>query len=901
MPNKRRLDMLLAEHLRGLADGSVIVHPPVQVLSQWVAQTLRQMLWLSGKAAPRAVDPQHHLQCWQQSWPDRESHLSETEKQLAARQAMTADRLLRQWYPADGKAWLDPHFFSARQAVEQARQSGGWCTADEQTAQLCDVLGSDADLPVRLPEEIRLAGFHEWTLLESRLWAALEQRGVTLHGFPHAEPPLSPDDTAELQSFANPDDELQAAAEWAADQLREARFDATSEPIAVVIHGLDRSPEHARRVFERCLPSRHNVDGINPASPDFYLPYGPPLTQHAAVQDVLMLLRLGESGARKPIAFPTLSRLLLSPHWGTTATEQFARASLELKLRRDGAYQLSLSSLFDAARRSKLDLVLEDSLARIRAALAVDWAHQDALENSVRAWGWPGSQSAGPVLNSLLSRFRALLERARNLDGLSPGQRMQALQQMCSSESQDGIGGPLAPVQLLTPEDAVGQRFAAAWVVGLNAGNWPGQPVSSPFLPGEVTRHIPRASAEGELQWCERITAGLSNLAPRVIFSWARQAEDLPQAPSPLLSDLPQPENGEMPAEVAASGLWRSYADHPWLSELPDRQGLALANEEPIHGGAATLSTQSANPLAAYLKYRLNARFDSMPEPFADAAWRGSLLHRALQALYQPLLGQAELPVDENIPGAVETALQSLHAFTRLTPIQYRAEQLRLQRVLQDWLETERSRPPFQVIALEQELETRLLGHPIQLRLDRADQLEPDDNAVSDEAVEKAVLIIDYKSGKSDLGPWSRERLGEVQLPLYACSWQGPGTVAGLALARVKYGDIDIQGVVANPDEAFGRVKTFGKSGAAVHKRFTDWPEALQSWRESIEQIAGEYIRGESGNTTYDPKNYSIAELAPLLRLEEGTEWLQQHGVAVNSGTDEDSDEEVGSDQGAAA
>ncbi|HKX55995.1 MAG TPA: hypothetical protein VJN01_07840, partial [Xanthomonadales bacterium] len=92
--------MLLAEHMRGLEEGSVRAHPPAQLLSQWVAHTLRQILWLKGKAEPHTVDPQHHLQCWQQAWPDREKVLSETEKQLAARQAMAADRLIRQWHPS---------------------------------------------------------------------------------------------------------------------------------------------------------------------------------------------------------------------------------------------------------------------------------------------------------------------------------------------------------------------------------------------------------------------------------------------------------------------------------------------------------------------------------------------------------------------------------------------------------------------------------------------------------------------------------------------------------------------------------------------------------------------------------------------------------------------------------
>lgn len=910
MPNKRRMDLLLAAHLRGLAEGAVVVHPPVHILSQWVVQTLRQIRWLKGRAAPRLVDAQELLQLWQQVWPDQGKLLSETEKQLAAKQAIAADRLLRQWHPSDASVWLDRAFFAARQAVEQARQKPssschGWCTADEQISQLCDELESEAALPITLPMEIRLQGFYEWTGLESRLLSALRNRGVLVHDRVEAESANPTTSTAELLDFPGPEAELHAAARWAASRLAGPGSVTRDSPIAVVIHGLEQNPEMARRIFERHLPLPGDHSRLNPEDAFFHLPYGPPLGSHTAVQDAMLLLRLGAQGPRKPINFPSLSRLLLSPHWGTTAEEQFARASLELELRKEGVYQLSFSSLFEAARRLRLDGVLEDSLATLRALRDVDWADPDALQIGLRAWAWPGPQPTSPGLNSLLGRFGSLLERARNLDGIAFAQRLQALQQMCGSERQDGWGGPLSPVQLLTPEDAVGQSFSSAWVAGLSAANWPGPPLNNPFLPIEVTRCIPRTTAEGELQWCERITRGLRQLAPHMVFSWATQADDLPQAPSPLLADLLQSAYGESAAPTTKASTpgvapafaptptrsWRSYADHPFLAKIPDGQGIALGAEEPIRGGATTLSTQSANPLAAYLKYRLNAQFEAMPEPFADAAWRGSLLHRALQALYQPVLNQATLPTSANIPGAVETALQSLHAFSRLTPIQYRAEQLRLHRVLQDWLDVEGQRPPFRVIALEQELETQLLGHAIHLRLDRADQLQPTAKEATDTA-DLPILVIDYKSGKSDMGPWSQGRLGEVQLPLYACSWPGPGTVAGLALARVRYGDIDVQGVVADKADQFGRVRTFGKSGAAVHKRFADFAEALDSWRESIEQIAAEYIAGVAGNTLHDASDYAVGELVPLLRLEEGREWLQQHGIPV--GGEADSDNENG-------
>jgi exodeoxyribonuclease-5 len=142
-------------------------------------------------------------------------------------------------------------------------------------------------------------------------------------------------------------------------------------------------------------------------------------------------------------------------------------------------------------------------------------------------------------------------------------------------------------------------------------------------------------------------------------------------------------------------------------------------------------------------------------------------------------------------------------------------------------------------------------------------------------------MIIDYKSSPSSLSAWARDRLGEAQLPLYATVWQGEYPVAGLALAAVSYGKISLNGVVADTQMQYDKIKAFRqKNAAGVHKRFADWPEALEHWRGSILEIAGEFIAGNARNSVYDPKQYTVLELAPLLRLEEGAEWRRQRGTA---------------------
>lgn len=890
VPNQRRLDLLLADAMRSLPEGSVVVHPPIEVLSQWTARLLQQLMWLEGKPMPRVLDTQAQAMAWQKAWPDAGNSLSDTEKYLAARQAMAADRLLRQWYPQADAAWLDRNFFQARQAVENVRKECGWCTADELVLLLCEQLEAPRELPVRLPPEIVFHGFHEWTRLETRLLDALEQRGVILQletasHSDRGKKQARVNRAARACAFETPEQELRAAAHWALNQLGPERSGTNQCPIAVVVEGLDRDPAPARRIFEQAFAARRESAGTASFEPDFYLPYGAPLSHHAAIQDALVLLRLAMQGTRIPVPIATLSRCLLSPHWAAADLERTARARLELRLRKDGAWRVSLASLFEQARRSRDGEAPELSLAALRAATEMDWSNLAALEQALRLLQWPGPAATGRPWQSLLDRFSPLLERAQSLDGAGVAERLLALQHMCLAQQQQGVGGPLSAVHLLAPEDAVGQEFSAAWVVGLSASRWPGQPLSNPFLPADAAQRIPRTSPAGELMWCEGITEGLTQLAPEIIFSWPSLVDDVPQSPSPLLGSVPIVSAG-LPAArqndtatLGSSAAWSSYANHPWLEAVPDGPGLPLKEQEPIKGGAATLSDQSASPLAAYMKHRLNAHIEPMPEAFADAAWRGQLLHRALQALYQPALESRRMPdataMSAAVPAAIEAGMQAMRAFNRLSPVQYRAEQQRLQRLLQAWLEFDLQRPAFRVVALEQKLETELLGHPIRLRVDRVD-------AVGHAVGTPGLLIIDYKSSAQSLSAWARDRLGEPQLPLYATVWQGETPVAGLALAAVAFGKTAINGVIAGPELQFHKVKAFRQKGATgVHKRFSGWPEALEHWRSSIAAIASEFIAGDARNTVYELNNYTVQELAPLLRLEEGAEWQRQRGSST--------------------
>lgn len=885
VPNQRRLDLLLADYMRSEADGAVRVHPPAHVLSQWVEETCVRVSMLRGEAVGQHADASRLQLLWQQAMPVSSGLSPESEKRLAAKLARTADKWLRQWYRGDASPWLDPAFFSARQKVrEQLMQLGLW-DAEDWTEKLIELLSNSSSLEIKLPQKIELDGFHELTRLENELLATLESRGV------HIQPITRPICQGQLRLFACDDasTELATAAHWARDQVQSG-----SQKIVVVVNGLENQATDVRRTFENVFYPRQRLQHERADDEAaFCMPCGEPLLNSPVVEHALMLLQLSVGGPRRPIPFSRLSNWLLSPFWAGADTERVARSQLELKLRRDGLFQLLPASLQEWAAKKGLEEALPLAIDHSRAALSPQWQQEDVFYHCLDDWGWPGPLATGHDNQGAIRKFVSLLEKLRQLPAESPAERLTILRQACTTTRIAGQGGPLSPVQILSPDDAAGQRYDAAWVANLADSNWPGSPVHNPYLPSDASKHIPRAGHEGELGWTIRLHDALRQLAPEVIFSWGQQSGDLVLGPSPLLGDIPVTETTEsssselhrmlfVDSSQETSGskstslvTWRNYGEHPWLKSRQDHHGRALQaanaelSAEAISGGASAINDQSALPLLAYLKYRLGARFDPMPDAFADAAYRGTLLHSALQRLYQPFVGTNSLPGVEAVPVAVENALREKNAFQRLSLLQYEAERSRLVRVLEEWLEKDSARPILKISALEQPLETQLCGHPVNLRADRIDQL-PDGS----------YLIIDYKSSKRATSAWARNRLGEVQVPLYARLLDRGDpegmTVGGIALATVRHGECLLDGVVQDASNSFDKLKDLSGRSSNLQKRFEDWAAAFAYWQQSIDELALEFIGGECGNVLYDPSHPGLDEYQILLRHNEGEAWNLQ-------------------------
>lgn len=924
MPNRRRLDWHIAQALRHHPSGKVIVAPAIFVFSQWVESLLVDILMLAGQPVPAAADTVDLNGLWATALAGEMNFLAQGECLLAVRQARAADRLLQHWWGSDEMPtlWLAPAFRNARTAVARQLQARH-CLAPEGWLQaLAARLDSEQVLPCALPQAIMLDGFHEITRLEQRLLDALQRRGVLLEA--SQQPAAAPTGRAlGLVSFPSLQAELTAAAHWAQDRLRAGRGQ-----IAVVINELDTVATEARTLFEAVFSPADRLGAedlaIGAEQGVFHISRGERLASFPVIQDALTLLSLTVNGLQQPLEFPAISRWLLSPYWRGSDEERAARAQLEHDLRRQGRYWHAPLDVARGARsRKPYDelsagrdrrlanlLACCDQVTALTAARAADQPAARRLHGWLQAWGWPGPLAGGTDVSHAVAQFGHLLERLERIAAATDASALALLRQQCNDTSIVLRGGVFSPVQVISPEDAVGQHFDAAWVANMHDGNWPAQPRMNPFLPGQAAQRIPRSSAAGELAFCQRLTARLHSVAPEIRFTWSRQSDDVPNAPSALLADLPATDQPAEPAGAPGSfsgtgstGL-NGYHRHPWLVAVQDRHGLPLQPAqagqpaEAMRGGASMLREQSICPMMAYLHYRLNARFEDMPSPFANAAYRGTLMHTAMQALYAGHCGQAGVPAATQVAPAVQHALHTHAARQRLLPVSLRAERRRLENVLHEWLDFERQRNGFRAERLEEEIHSELLGHGITVKADRIDLL-----------VNGTRLIIDYKSSKGSTSGWADSRLQQAQLPLYAVLLarqsttqpSGNPAVGGIALATVRKGECTVGGIVAAPEDCFDQIKCFDDKRSVFARRFDSWSALLQHWHSGIDALAGEIIAGVCDNSLHDPNGLAFAGLDLLLRREEGSAWLlanatQADGTAQGAPIRDGPDPEQGRD-----
>jgi probable DNA repair protein len=573
---------------------------------------------------------------------------------------------------------------------------------------------------------------------------------------------------------------------------------------------------------------------------------GRPLSDFPVIAHALLSLRLLTGRLR----FDELVHWLRLPF--LDGADHMAGAAVEELLRQGRKLELTAEELARELERTPSPPAFAVMAARLRHAMETlagerrvpaEWSPRLLL--ALRQLGWHGSRTLRSDEQQTVARWHALLDEYAALGAWLP--RCSAVDAIATladlaGERNFDPASVAAPVTLSESHDDPVVNYDAIWVAGLDSAQWPPPPKPDVFIPLalQVNAGIPWASALGQTGAARRSLAAWRAATSELTVSWARLEGDAHRSVSPLLARL-EHQTTAMPAPPRAPLAVALRQE--LLEPLEDVQGTPVDTRRSVAGGVTPLTLQAECGFHAYAQVRLAADELEEPAPGIDARERGMLLHKALELVWIKLKDHFHLKQSEGlrrplIADSVEAAVASV--FRGYVPAELRLaverEKLRLERLIESLLQTEQTRPNFDVVALEARREVSIAGGRFEIRIDRIDSIEGGGFA-----------ILDYKSGEPRAPRWRGMEVRDPQLLTYLLAEAGRN-VQALANVSLANNQARFSGKSSRSGLLPGVKGMTGMDPKKVPPDEIDaaWHGELEKWLLGLAHIATDYISGHA-------------------------------------------------------
>ena len=730
---------------------------------------------------------------------------------------MTAWGLAHEWQLFDRASELQRTengraFFDWARRFESQCRKNGWITTPELPA----ALALSAREGTALPHRLALVGVDRLPPARRAWIEALGASGAEITELPL--PSAQRCAETRLVRAQTSSEELALVAAWARETL--ARDSQTT--VGVVAPSLNRSLDRLRTQFQAAFDDFDDINGL------VNLGGGGRLAREGVCRDALRLIEW----SLKPLHFEVVAALLRS---------RFVHLPLD-------PLPPSLPTFFDLTRY----LGASHTLARLTRN-APTLQHPSAWGRHFRRLlleaRWHDAD-LGRRGHEARLQFDTLLLRFGEQDpivGQCAGAEAFRMLKMIAATRTYTERSLRAPVQVLSREDCLGLRFDKLWVLGTDDSNWPGPPDPNPLVPARLQRdaRIPRVTHEDELGWARNITSAWLANAGEVTFSYAETDGDAQRGPSRLLPQL-KPVNARA---ILRDPLLARYR-HPYMrrrrvnleSRIDDR-GSKLEAPIVVTGGVSVLRDQSVCPFRGYAIHRLDLAASRSPHSLPDALDRGVLAHEAVARLFSAHRNSTTLLA---LPAGDIRAIAANAVDVRGAdwPEVFRERETeRLTSLLEEWLQVERERSPFEVETVEAPTSIDLGGLEFRLRPDRRDRTD-----------DGQVVVIDFKTSPASIMDWRLPRPREPQLPIYATA--GEDTDAA-AFAQLVHGSVRLVGV-ADDMSGLRRPEQLGAE---------DYEALKAKWREALLSLADEYRGGLAKVAPQSPTDCRNCHLHSLCRV----------------------------------
>jgi len=845
--------------------------PDVLPHDAWLRRAWTESVYRDAAGLPLLLDAQQERVLWEQAIASSSAAGDLLSIPPTAGMAAEAWELMHTWElpraPAEFEGLPDAEaFFGWMETVERRLLANHWLTASQLPEAL---LQNVAYGGMESPHGIYYAGFDELAPADRRLFEAMGARE-----FPTGSSSLS---RAVRAGFEDTTQEIAHAAAWARSRLEHS----PDARIGIVVRGLSAVRAMVERTFDDIF--HPGLDFARAGAPRaFHISAGPPVADAPLISTALLILRLADglplAEAGMLARSPFLKLSSATGPTGAPASSIILGSALDAEWRRQGVTEVS-------ARSPAIERLFPGFTRTIDSLPARSFPSQwsTVFSRLLARVGWPGPRTLSHAEFQAIERWNRLLSDFAKLDVVIPNlefsEAVARLRRMATENQFTPEDEGDAPVQIMDILEAAGSRFDSLWVAGLHGGVWPQPSRPNPFLPLSLQRaaDAPQSSADRELKYARLVTGRLLRSAPQVIFSYPKFSREETLRISPLIATLPQADAFAEPGDFPPPA---PTVDQVLFSARPRWEIQPLGNAPTLppgtlqSGGMKVIEDQAACPFRAFAVHRLNARELDAPAPGLSPIERGNVAHAALELIWselrtqQTLLayreGEIRALLRKSIRAALERVLKPARSST-LRRFQVLEEQ-RLLRLLTQWLDVERERPPFEVMEAENARTAELGGLRLQIKVDRVDRYLSDGRHA----------ILDYKTAKK-LSPadWDGDRPDAPQLPLYATRYSTEETgVSSVMFAKLVIGDTRLIGISESGEDA-GRQR---KNGPLA--------ERISDWRRVMDALA---LSFREGNAAVNPKKLKqtcrYCDLGPLCRVAElNRTWIEDEETEENDG-----------------
>ena len=694
-------------------------------------------------------------------------------------------------------------------------------------------------------QEIHLYGFQSIAPIQQSL---LDKASKTLTHIKAVNNPAN----AYLVECTDSTTELSAASKWAALEL----LKNPNQRIGILIPDLNNCLTQVARIINEALAEQNCSTAVNISA-------GVRLSDTAIIRAALDCLNI--FNYQLPI-HQWLS-LLNSPfNFFEKLPIQF-KVNCELKLRALKNYNLNLAQFVQVIRGQQSLLLNPDDIETDIAPLyefqrqnRQNHSHQysfsqwaDSLNNCVKQLGWPGTTQPNSIQYQQIQQWDKLLAKLAELDNLGieigRSKALYFLNKLASEQLFHPQTGD-APLQVLGLLEGAGLAFDKLWVTGMHSGNLPTSGSIDPVLSANFQRQhqMPFSLPEKELTIAKRLLSSFEENSKQLFLSYPLSDGKTPLEPTALIKDKQAQDLTALIGDITHAH-WLQQPDQTQLLEEPGYPYKAAL--EPIRGGSSLLKNQSICPFNAFARHRLWAQDLDEPSIGLEAMDRGSIVHEILYRLWDNWKTSSVFMAlsDEQIAHQTDDTvkavlLEKAKTHSWLQGENYLAlEQQRTSKMLLQWLEVERQRPSFNVIATEQKTTLCFGDLNIRLIIDRLDN------------VNGKHVVIDYKTGNVNANAWQGERPKDPQLPLYVLASEP--MPEGCFFGHLKGTKFKFLGLSKEPVITGLKIAD-------------DWQLQINEWQTAINHLAQEFIQGKASLIKYHDSEFNFqTELLPLNRWHE--------------------------------